>query len=136
VFLTPPRAVLEARTYAEASQLARELTGKGISKQAFALRNRILEVDALAERDERVIEVHPEVSFREMAGQPLPSKHKPAGMAIRRELLSVDTRNVRTGLQKDALDAAAVAWTAQRKASGAAKTLPADPKPTEPTITY
>ena len=83
-----------------------------------------------------MIEVHPEVSFRELAGQPLPSKHKPAGMAIRRELLSVDTATVRASLQKDALDAAVVAWSARRKASGTAKTLPAEPEPAEPTITY
>jgi hypothetical protein len=66
VFTTPPRAALLAETFAEANLVARELTGKGLSQQSFALRHRILEVDALAEADERIVEVHPEVSFCEL----------------------------------------------------------------------
>ena len=79
VFPTPPRAALEARTFAEANEIARTITGKGISQQAFALGRKILEVHTLAEVDERVIEMHPEVSFRELAGEPvLESKHTAA----------------------------------------------------------
>ena len=37
VFPTPPREALEARTFAEANEIARTITGKGISQQAFAL---------------------------------------------------------------------------------------------------
>jgi hypothetical protein len=86
VFPTPPREALEARTFAEANEIARTITGKGISQQAFALARKILEVHALAEVDERVIEMHPEVSFRELAGEPmLESKHTAAGLARRRE---------------------------------------------------
>ena len=136
VFLTPSRAVLEARTHAEATALAVELTGKGVSQQAFALRHRILEVDELAADDGRVIEVHPEVSFRALAGRPLPSKHTPDGLIARRALLHLDPDSVRRSLEKDALDALVVAWTAQRVAAGEAKTLPPDPEPAEPTITY
>ena len=89
VFPTPPREALEARTFAEANEIARTITGKGISQQAFALARKILEVHALAEVDERVIEMHPEVSFRELAGEPvLESKHAAAGLARRRELLA------------------------------------------------
>jgi predicted RNase H-like nuclease/DNA-binding MarR family transcriptional regulator len=136
VFMTPPRPVLEATNHAEATALSVELTGKGVSRQAFELAARILEVDALARRDPRLIEVHPEVSFRALAGRPLPSKHKPEGAAIRRELLRADLTAVRRSLHKDALDAAVIAWTAERVVARAAKTLPADPEPGEPTITY
>jgi predicted RNase H-like nuclease len=136
VFLTPPRAVLEAPTHAEATALSVELTGKGVSQQAFALRRRILEVDALASRDERIVEVHPEVSFRSLAGRPLPSKHTPEGLTARRDLLEADARSVRRSLEKDALDAAVVAWSARRIAAGEAETLPPDPERGEPTITY
>jgi predicted enzyme related to lactoylglutathione lyase/predicted nuclease with RNAse H fold len=83
VFPTPIRPVLEAPTYAEARALAKKLTGKSISAQAYALRLRILEVDELAREDGRVIEVHPEVSFRELSHRPLLSKHRSDGLAER-----------------------------------------------------
>jgi predicted RNase H-like nuclease len=91
VFTTPPRAALLAVSFAEANLVARELTGKGLSQQSFALRRRILGVEALAEADERIVEVHPEVSFCELAGRTLAySKHKPEGLGERRELLEAE----------------------------------------------
>jgi len=131
VFPTPPRAALEARTFAEANEIARTITGKGISQQAFALGRKILEVHTLAEVDERVIEMHPEVSFRELAGEPvLESKHTAAGLARRRELLA-EAGLVLPGAvpgvpEADLLDAAAGAWTAARYAEGKAQALPLD----------
>lgn len=131
VFPTPPRAALEARTFAEASEVARTITGKGISQQAFALGRKILEVHPLAEVDERVIEVHPEVSFCRLAGEPLAeSKHTPEGLERRRALLAeagiVLPGAVRGVPEADLLDAAACAWSAARYARGAAEALPAD----------
>ncbi len=67
VFATPPRAALAARTFGEANEIARTITGKGISQQAFALGKKILGVQEFAEIDERVIEMHPAVSFCELA---------------------------------------------------------------------
>ncbi len=131
VFPTPPRAALEARSFAEANEIARTITGKGISQQAFALGRKILEVHTLAEVDERVIEMHPEVSFRELAGEPvLESKHTAAGLARRRELLAeagVVLPGAVPGVpEADLLDAAAGAWTAARYAEGKAQALPRD----------
>lgn len=131
VFPTPPRAALEARTFAEAGEVARTITGKGISQQAFALGRKILEVHPLAEVDERVIEVHPEVSFCMLAGEPLAdSKHTPEGLERRRALLAsagiVLPGAVRGVPEADLLDAAAGAWSAARYARGAAEALPAD----------
>jgi predicted RNase H-like nuclease len=131
VFPTPPRAALEARTFAEANEIARTITGKGLSQQAFALGRKILEVHTLAEVDERVIEMHPEVSFRELAGEPvLESKHTAAGLARRRELLAeagVVLPGAVPGVpEADLLDAAAGAWTAARYAEGKAQALPPD----------
>ena len=131
VFPTPPRAALEARTFAEANEIARTITGKGISQQAFALGRKILEVHTLAEVDERVIEMHPEVSFRELAGEPvLESKHTAAGLTRRRELLEtagVVLPGAVPGVPEvDLLDAAAGAWTAARYAGGKAQALPTD----------
>jgi len=129
VFPTPPRAALEARTFAEASEIARTITGKGISQQAFALGKKILEVQALADVDERVIEMHPEVSFCMLADGPLAeSKHTPEGLELRRALLA-EAGIVLPGAvpgvpEADLLDAAAGAWTAARYARGDAQAFP------------
>jgi predicted RNase H-like nuclease len=127
VFRTFPRRVLQAPTYAAAAAEARRLGWPGLSKQSFALAPRILEVDEL--RDERVVEVHPEVSFCELAGRPLAaSKHTADGAVLRRRLLArVGLRVPQTvppPLRGDALDAAAVAWSAARYGRRRAKPLP------------
>ncbi|MGH3071317.1 MAG: DUF429 domain-containing protein [Gaiellaceae bacterium] len=129
IFQTPPRAALEARTFAEAAEIARTITGKGISQQAFALGRKILEVNSLAEADERVIEMHPEVSFCELAGSHvLESKHTPEGLERRRELLAeagIRPPGAVPGVpEADLLDAAVGAWTAARYASGKASPFP------------
>jgi predicted RNase H-like nuclease len=130
VFPTPPRASLEARTFAEAAEIARTVTGKGISQQAFALGRKILEVHELAEVDERVIEMHPEVSFCELAGsQLLQSKHTPEGLDRRRGLLAeagIKLPGAVPGVpEADLLDAAVGAWTAARYSAGVAEPVPA-----------
>ena len=128
VFPMAIRPVLEAASYAEARQLATKLTGKSISAQAYALRHRILEVDQHACLDARVIEVHPEVSFRELAGRPLPSKHRDDGLRERRVLLAelgieLPMSPPRVA-ESDLLDATVVAWSARRYACDEALALP------------
>ncbi|HEX2038421.1 MAG TPA: DUF429 domain-containing protein [Acidimicrobiales bacterium] len=131
VFLTPPRAALEAATYAEALAVA------GLSQQAWGLRHRIFEVEAwLPATDADVREVHPEVSFAEMAGAPLAAPKKTwAGAEQRRRLLARNGVEVPPELGAagavpvdDVLDAAAVAWTARRVAAGVARPLPDPPE--------
>lgn len=128
VFTTPVRAVLEAPTYEEARRVATELTGKSISAQAYALRRRILEVDEHARIDERVIEVHPEVSFRELARRPLASKHTTLGLVERRAVLEDAGIELPAAVPRlaepDLLDATVAAWTAARYARGEALPLP------------
>ena len=130
VFAIPPRPVWQQPTYAEANQACRDLTGKGLSAQTWGLRGKLLEADAFRRTSPaRLFEVHPELAFAALARAPLQeSKHTTAGLAIRRELLA------RAGLtlpprvpgapENDLLDAAAVAWSARRIASGDAITLP------------
>ena len=123
--------MLEAETFAEACERARTLIGKGVAQQSFALRRRILELDAFAEQDERIVEVHPEVSFCKLAGVPLlHSKHTPEELAERRELLEaagIELPVAPRGVpEADLLDAAVAAWTAARYAHGEARPLPAD----------
>lgn len=129
VFFTPPRAVLEAETYEEARQVAVVATGKSISSQSYALRGHILEADPLARADPRIVEVHPEVSFCELAGEPLrSSKHTPEGLRERRALLEaaglVLPERPRGVPEADLLDAAVAAWSAARYARGEAQPLP------------
>ena len=128
VFPTPIRPVLEAPTYAEARAVAVELTGKSVSAQSFALRHRILEVDEPAHRDERVIEVHPEVSFSELARRPLLPKKRTDGQAERRALLEEAgielPESVPRIAEPDLLDATVAAWSARRFARGEALPLP------------
>jgi predicted RNase H-like nuclease len=128
VFPTPIRPVLEAPTYAEARALAVELTGKSVSAQSYALRHRILEIDEHAHGDERVIEVHPEVSFSELTQRPLLSKKRTDGQAERRALLEEAGIELPAWVPRiaepDLLDATVAAWTAGRYARGEALSLP------------
>jgi predicted RNase H-like nuclease len=133
VFAIPPRPAWECESYPEANRVSRALTGKGLSLQAWGLRRKILEADefrrgAGAAAGVRLHEVHPELSFAAMAGAPLPdSKHTPAGLVVRRELLAkagiLLPPKVSGAAEDDLLDAAAVAWSARRIADGLAVVL-------------
>lgn len=138
VFTTPVRKALQADDYQDALRINRELTGSGISRQAFNLGKRIMEVDSwLRTTHHRVVEAHPELSFAEMAGAPLAdAKSTWAGAVRRRRLLLVagielsgdlNLTGMNTGVD-DVLDAAAVAWTAARVARETATCLPNPPE--------
>ena len=135
VFFTPPRAVLEAGSQPDATRLSRAAGSTGVSIQVFHLLSRIAEVDDLLRRDPataaRVVEVHPEVSLRALAGGGvLPSKRTRAGVDARLDLLrrwlpDLDLPSPLPGRAKpdDCLDAVAAAWTAQRWQLGRAQVL-------------
>jgi predicted RNase H-like nuclease len=65
VFAAPCRAALSATTHAEASQINREETGRGLSQQAFGIIPKIKQVDdAITSHCQCwALEVHPEVCF-------------------------------------------------------------------------
>lgn len=138
VFPTPIRAALLASTHAEGSALALRGTGKGISVQAYGLRTKILEVDSWVRTVSRaVIEVHPELCFATLAGQPLSHPKKSwAGSEERRRLLASAGIDIPADLGKagevsavdDVLDAAAASWTATRYATGTADCHPDPPE--------
>lgn len=130
-------------TYRNACSLSESITGKKISKQAWQIFPKILEVDDVFVNEpslqEKLIEVHPEVSFAAWAGAPIiESKKRPAGEARRRTL--VDThfgptayeavrRRYRRGevANDDILDAFAALWTAERELKQVAQRLPEHP---------
>jgi predicted RNase H-like nuclease len=133
VFAIAPRPVWAEASYPEANLRCRELTGQGLSKQAWGLRARLLDADRYRRTCSHPLhEVHPELAFAALAGAPLAdSKHTPAGRAGRRALLAAAGIELRARLapggprpaEHDLLDAAAVAWSAGRIANGTAVIL-------------
>lgn len=136
VFLTPVRATLGIRQHHRANVVNHEHTGQGLSIQAFSLLPKIQEVDDWRPKAPcRVIEVHPEVSFTQLAGKPLPPKKTWAGVESRREhlrkagiTLTGDLGAAGRAAVDDVLDAAVAAWTARRAHLGTAVPLPDPPQ--------
>lgn len=137
IFSTLTRAAYAAATRLEADAVNRELAGQGVGAQAFALRDKIVEVDTwLRTRPTvTVLEIHPELSFATMTGAPiLASKKSTEGQAERLEALSAAGIARPSVLQgqgyaaDDVLDACAVAWSAARQAAGLARPLPDPPE--------
>jgi predicted RNase H-like nuclease len=141
LFITPVRTAVEAAGYQAAAAENRRLAGEGLSRQAFALRAKILDVDQWLQAGSpapgRVVEAHPELSFAAMAGAPLRSRKSTwAGAVQRRTLLAQEgivldgdlgLAGEQAGVD-DVLDAAAAAWTARRVSQGSARCLPPSPE--------
>jgi predicted RNase H-like nuclease len=134
VFPAPSRELLGYPTHAETSALARELTGTGVSIQAYGIYARIAAVDELMTPalQRRAVEAHPEMAFLRLAGG-LGSKHDIAGRAARESALAQAMPPFRlqdkpSGVKRDdALDALACAWIARQWLAGDALLFPADP---------
>jgi predicted RNase H-like nuclease len=148
VFPAPIRSVLAATSWEVACVRSRASAprGKAISKQTFAILDKIREVDELLQTRPEVRgvvrEVHPEVCFRELAGEPMPHRKSSAvGREERRRALSrifpqLDViekagRNLRLPTE-DILDAAVACWSALRLADGEGRSVP-DPIPLDAT---
>lgn len=139
VFTPPPYEVLREPSHAAACDRAEALTGKRISLQAWNLRHKILDATTEWHRDStRTREVHPECSFRAMAGEhePLAPKKQYRGVWQRLHLLrtgGIDLTERALDIPKgptadDVVDAAAAAWTADRIARKVAFSLPHPPE--------
>jgi predicted RNase H-like nuclease len=138
VFVTPIRAALTEPTHVRATASALSMTGAGISRQAFALRSRIFEVEEwLPDARCGVWEVHPEVSFAQLIGRPARAAKKTwHGMIERRDALAawgITLDDVDPGVGSivavdDLLDAAVAAWSAQRILAGTARAVPDPPE--------
>ncbi len=146
VFSPPVRACLskgaqrDYRTAAKINQRS-STAGIGITKQAHGILPRIAELDAFMtpSRQRRIIEVHPEISFHQLAGGKAMRhpKSEKAGLDERRRILQralgtrIDLEQLRAvsprPAKDDVLDAIAAAWTAKRKAEGLAIGIPEKP---------
>jgi predicted RNase H-like nuclease len=137
VFPAPVRAVLAARDYAHAREVSRAATGgrRAPSAQTYQLVAAIRALDdALGDppRDD-VVEVHPELAFRELDARVRDPKVTARGLAQRltalRAVMDVDEALAAAPPRVpavDALDACAAAWSAQRVADGTARTVGVD----------
>lgn len=140
VFSPPAQAALAGTSYDEALAINRACSpdGVGLSKQTYHLFPKLRAVDRhmTPDRQDRVHEVHPELSFLAMNGGAAlsESKHAAAGRRARRQLLAAngfsgieDGPHDHTGRgvrPDDILDAHAACWTAARIAAGTAARLP------------
>lgn len=143
VFTAPIRPMLAASSYSDACAIGRQIEGRALSKQAWAILPKIREADALMRGDaslrDRVREVHPELCFFHLAGgQPIVAKKQsPEGQARRAGLLRMEfgtdidaVLGARRDLgceADDILDAFVALWTARRIRFGTAKCLPEVP---------
>ena len=135
VFPAPVRAVLATDDYAEARRISREVTRppRAPSAQTFQLVRSIRSLDdALGDPpDPRVVEVHPELSFRQgLDGRIVDPKASARGMAQRIRALEpvMDVLDALAAAPDrvpavDVLDACAAAWSAQRVARGRAQSV-------------
>ena len=135
VFFAPPRVVLEAGDQPDATRLSRGAGSTGVSIQMFHVLGKVAEVDAVLRSDARaaarVVEVHPEVSFRRLAqSDVLPPKRLAAGREVRLQVLrtwlpslALPARLPGRARPDDCLDALVCAWTASRWEHGTAQVL-------------
>ena len=146
VFTPPVRDALSRASYRRALSVNRASSAArlGISIECFGLFPRLREVDEALTADpalaERVTEIHPELSFRALAGASIglgEPKRSPRGLSRRLALLRPVFPSLRRTLQRrlggvaadDILDAHAVAWSAARVARDGAVCLPSRPAP-------
>ncbi len=135
VFPAPPAEALRAASYADANRVLQAAGLPMLSRQAWALVPKVLEAAEFGV-DPRLYEVHPEVSFCHMAGECLTwSKKSWNGILRRRRLLSSagieipeEIPEVGSVVADDLVDAAVVAWSANRIAAGKAHSLPDPPE--------
>ncbi len=140
VFPPPIRPMLQARTRAEADAIRRDVEQRGVGYQAFAIVGKVRQVDLLMTPalQARVVEVHPELCFRQLnGGAPvLESKRTDAGFDLRHNLLEpvlpnfddlLASRQPSKAASDDVLDALVAVWTARRVAEDRAEWIPEDP---------
>lgn len=141
VFSAPIRPIFAATTRQQASVISQAANGRRVTCQTWAIVPKIQEIDAVLSANpklqDRVFEVHPEVSFREWnGGNPFQDREKSqAGKAARQALIGnqvfAAARSVFTRKQAaddDIADAIAALWTAERKLVGRAQVIPGNPE--------
>lgn len=139
VFPAPIRTVISESDYQLACEKHRQIDGRALSKQTFAILGKIFEVDAVLSAQpslqQRVREVHPEACFATWNNE-TPMQHnkaKQVGRVERESLIDAEWPGHRTKLvaemsgldfrRDDLNDAFAALWTAKRILLGTARVL-------------
>jgi len=145
VFPAPIRPALRAKTRQEADLISRQVDGRGVTAQAFAIYSKIRDFDrilsAKPQLQERIKEVHPEVCFWAWNDKEAMTNTKKSkeGKAQRRTLIdkvfgTVTVDKIQAEYKRsivridDIHDAFGALWTAERIFKGKAKVIP-DPSP-------
>jgi predicted RNase H-like nuclease len=144
VFPAPVRAALDGRSWLEACALSAAACGKRLSRQTFAILDRIRDVDELMRSapglQARVREIHPELCFYYLnAEEVVPDpKRTASGREQRQRLLDRGFGSAFTSLRSrlhrgaaaddDILDALAALWTTRRIWEGTVVTIPTQPE--------
>ncbi len=144
VFPAPCRHTFRAADRLAAANAMFACHGKKVTAQGFGILAKIEEVDSvMTPALQGVIrEIHPELSFTRMQGNPMTTKKaRVRGFADRHAALATALPDVRilprlayqhlfgtTATPDDVLDASAALWTAKRIALGAAECIPAGPQ--------
>jgi len=139
VFPAPVRGVLSESDYQLACKKHRQIDGRALTKQAFAILGKINDVDAVLSAEpflqQRVREVHPEVCFATWNNEiPMQyNKAKSLGRFEREQLIDTEWPGHRSKLiadmtgcdfrRDDLNDAFAALWTAKRISLGTARVL-------------
>lgn len=140
----PPPVLFEREHFHEAQAACEQAGWPELTKPIWHGHDRIEEVTRAAAEDDRIVEIHPEVSFaalNELHGGEGPLEHYGRGwnaLYERLELLhEAGLRPARSlggvgrASPKDVIDATIAAWSAYRAATGQAEQLPEQP-PTDP----
>lgn len=140
VFTPPCRAALNAPDYPTANAVQRQVTGKGLSKQAWMIAPKMREADGVVTPalQARIREGHPELAFATAAGAPMTAhKTKLHGLFERLRVLhrlGLDPASLASGLPTptdaapdDLIDACILAHVAARCLRGEALRLPEAP---------
>lgn len=138
LFVMPPRPVFDELNHPAASARCKALTGKGLSIQAWGLKAKLLEANALYDNDAPPLrEIHPELSFLELGLLHVDGGKKIwRGQRARLRVLEAAGIYLPEDLGQavarvpadDVLDAAAAAWTAHRIAHDVAECVPDPPQ--------
>lgn len=145
VFPAPIRPALQACNREHADAIRREIEGRGVSAQSFAIFKKVVEFDKILSAQpnlqDRVKEIHPEICFWAWNNKRAMSYNKKSGdgrkerhnLVVKRfgsevvEEIRVKYR-VKYVSHDDIYDAFAALWTAERIYGGKAGVIP-DPSP-------
>jgi len=145
IFPAPARSMIAVTDFREAKEQTRARYGHAVTRRSFSMFRQVAELDAAMtpELQNRVYEIHPDMSFWAMNGRNALQfgKKTQAGLEDRLALLAKhfvgfnvpSSRREAKALAPlagvdDLLDAIAAAWTARRIGDGIAEYLPATPE--------